>query len=65
MEISDLKWIDDKGNPISCYEKLKVINQNLQEIIEVYKNSLDDAILFGVTQESFQENIINILQNFK
>ena len=29
------KWLDDAGNVVSCTEKIKVMQQNMQEIYEL------------------------------
>jgi hypothetical protein len=54
-----LYWKSQSGELISCSEKLKVLNQNLEEILSIYKDALEDAILFGVSPDSFKQIIIN------
>lgn len=55
-------WKGEDGKAVSCIEKLKVLEQNLNEILSVYKDAEEDAILFGVSKESFKENIMEALR---
>lgn len=41
------KWLSPDGNVISCAEKIKVLNQNWQEIQQLCKDALEDAVLMG------------------
>ncbi len=40
-------WRDGEGEPLSCREKIKVLNDNLGEIGELAQDALEDAILMG------------------
>ena len=40
-------WVDSDGQPLSCREKIKVLNENLGEIGEMAQDALEDAILMG------------------
>lgn len=40
-------WRDGDGAPLSCREKIKVLNENLGEIGEMAQDALEDAILMG------------------
>ena len=40
-------WVDAEGRPISCLEKIKVLDQNLEEIRDACQDALEDAILMG------------------
>lgn len=34
------KWFDAEGEPVSCTEKIKVMQQNLQELHEMAQEAL-------------------------
>lgn len=53
----EFKWFDENGNIIACFEKNKILNENMQELIQIIKDSQDDAVLMGVSSESFKKNI--------
>ena len=40
-------WRQPDGEPVSCVEKIKVLNENLEEIGELAQDALEDAILMG------------------
>jgi hypothetical protein len=60
-------WHDTDGKVISCIEKIKILNQNFNELknlhldfIEIkktveYNYALEDAILMGIRKEDFDE----------
>jgi len=47
-------WLDPKGEPVSCVEKIKVLNENLSEIREMCQEALEDAVLMGCDEEQFR-----------
>jgi hypothetical protein len=40
-------WRQSDGKPVSCLEKIKVLNQNIQEIENLCGDALEDGILMG------------------
>jgi len=63
-------WLTPEGEPVSCLEKIKVLNENLEEIQAMAQEALDDAILMGVDESQFRsiirkisENIVNTYKN--
>lgn len=46
-DIARFQWTQPDGAPVSCVEKLKVLNQNLEEIRQLCQDALEDAILMG------------------
>jgi hypothetical protein len=40
-------WRQPDGRPVSCLEKIKVLNENLAEIEQMAQDALEDAILMG------------------
>lgn len=40
-------WYDDQQQPISCTEKIKVLNENHRELRQVLLDALEDGILMG------------------
>jgi hypothetical protein len=47
-------WRQPDGNPVSCVEKIKVLNQNLDEIRQLAQDALEDAILMGCDEAQFR-----------
>lgn len=46
-------WLDPEGKPLSCLEKIKVLNENLEEIRELAQEALEDAVLMGCDEAQF------------
>jgi hypothetical protein len=40
-------WRQPDGKPVSCLEKIKVLNQNIQEIETLCGDALEDGVLMG------------------
>jgi hypothetical protein len=40
-------WRQPDGKPVSCLEKIKVLNQNIQEIEGLCADALEDGVLMG------------------
>jgi hypothetical protein len=40
-------WRQPDGKPVSCLEKIKVLNQNIGEIESLCADALEDGVLMG------------------
>ncbi|MDA0220535.1 MAG: hypothetical protein O3B22_13335 [Proteobacteria bacterium] len=40
-------WRDPAGNPVSCVDKLKLLQENLEELREMAQEALEDAVVMG------------------
>ena len=59
-------WRQPDGNPVSCVEKIKVLNQNLDEIRQLAQDALEDAILMGCDEAQVRavlQSVVEDLQN--
>jgi hypothetical protein len=48
-------WRQPDGKPLSCMEKIKVLNENLAEIQQMAQDALEDAILMGGDETQVRE----------
>lgn len=64
-ETADPIWCKSDGSPVSCLEKIKVLNQNLEELRQVAQDALDDAILMGCSEVQIKAAFINALQELR
>jgi hypothetical protein len=53
-------WLTPDGEPVSCLEKIKVLNENLEEIRVLAQEALEDAVLMGADEEQFRSVLRNI-----
>ena len=47
-------WRQSDGKPVSCLEKIKVLNQNIQEIESLCADALEDGVLMGCDAEQIK-----------
>lgn len=55
MRASPRLWLTPEGQPVSCVEKLKVLEQNLAEFEAVALDILEDAALMGSDVEQVRQ----------
>ena len=48
-------WLDPEGKPVSCLEKIKVLNENLEEIRQLAQEAFEDAVLMGCDESQFRQ----------
>ena len=51
------------GKPVSCIEKLAVLNENLDDIHQECQDVFEDALLMGVDEKQARAVIEGIVQN--
>jgi len=56
-------WLQPDGQPVSCREKIKVLNENLEEIQEMAQDALEDAILMGCDEDQVREVLHGIVDS--
>jgi len=47
-------WADGEGVPVSCTEKIKVLNENYAELRQMAQDALEDGILMGCGEEQMR-----------
>src|SRR5437879_2018971 len=48
-------WHTPEGEPVSCVEKIKVLNENLAELRSLAQDALEDAVLMGCDERQVRE----------
>ncbi|MEX2164759.1 MAG: hypothetical protein WD823_11020 [Sulfuricaulis sp.] len=43
-------WLKPDGTPVSCVEKIKVLNENFMDLRQAAADVLEDAILMGCSE---------------
>lgn len=54
-------WRQPDGEPIACYEKIKVMNQNFDELRQMAQDALEDAILMGCGEAQVREALHRLM----
>jgi hypothetical protein len=55
-------WLTPQGEKVSCLEKIKILNENLQELNNLAQEALEDAVLMGCDERQFRQVIEKIAQ---
>jgi len=58
-------WKQPDGKPVSCLEKIKVLNQNLEEIHGLAQDALEDAVLMGCDEGQIRAVFNAMLESLK
>ena len=54
-------WRTPQGEPVSCVEKIKVLNENLAELKELAQEAFEDAVLMGCDERQVREVLVGIV----
>jgi hypothetical protein len=54
-------WHTPEGEPVSCVEKIKVLNENLAELRELAQEALEDAVLMGADEKQVRQVLAGIV----
>lgn len=54
-------WRTPEGEPVSCVEKIKVLNENLAELRALAQEALEDAVLIGCEEGQVREVMAGIV----
>ena len=55
-------WRTPEGEPVSCVEKIKVLNDNLAELRELAQEALEDAVLMGADERQVRDVLAGIVE---
>lgn len=58
-------WRQPDGLPLSCREKIKVLNENLEEIREMAQDALEDGILMGCDEAQLREVLAALVDSLE
>ncbi len=59
--LQETVWRTPEGEPVSCVEKIKVLNENLAELREAAQDALEDAVLMGCDEAQFRRIVQTLL----
>jgi len=54
-------WLTPEGEPVSCVEKIKVLNENLAELRGLAQDALEDGVLMGCDEAQLREVLAGII----
>ena len=56
-------WRRPDGKPVSCIEKIKVLNENLGEIRQLAQDALEDGLLMGCSEEQLRQVLRDLVDS--
>jgi len=54
-------WRTPEGEPVSCVEKINVLNENLAEMRELAQEALEDAVLMGCDEQQVRDVLADLV----
>jgi len=54
-------WLTPEGEPVSCIEKIKVLNENLSELRSLAQDALEDGVLMGCDEAQLREVLTGLI----
>jgi hypothetical protein len=61
LDLTALRWLDEQGEPVTCVEKLKVLQQTLEGLRQEAQDALEDAILMGCAEAQMRDVLARIV----
>ena len=61
----EIIWRAPDGTPLSCFEKIKVLNENLGEIGQMCQDALEDAVLMGCDEEQIRGVLLTLIKDLE
>jgi DNA-binding transcriptional regulator YhcF (GntR family) len=58
-------WQQEDGTAVSCEEKLKVLNENLEEIRQFCQDAFEDALLMDCDEEQIRQVFSSVIDSLK
>jgi len=58
-------WHHDDGAPVSCHEKIKVMNENLAEIRQMAQDAFEDALLMGCSEAQVRDVFMAVMRDLR
>jgi hypothetical protein len=56
-------WRQDDGAPVSCVEKIKVLNENYAELKQTAQDAFEDALLMGCSETQVRDVLRELIDS--
>lgn len=57
------KWIRDDKSILSCTEKVKVMNENFDELKQIAQDAFDDGVLMEVSEDQMKKALYALIES--
>ena len=55
-------WMLQNGDPVSCTEKIRVLNDNYEELTQTLKDMLEDGVLMGCDETVLRQQLAELVK---
>lgn len=56
-------WLHPDGTKVSCLEKIKVLNENLEELRQIAQDALEDGLLMGCDERQLRQALHGLIDS--
>jgi hypothetical protein len=63
--LAAIAWRQTDGTPISCRDKLTVLNENHAELAQTMQDAFEDAVLMGVDEHAMRAILTDLVSGLK
>ena len=56
-------WLRDDGSIVACTEKIKVMQENLNELKQIAQDALEDGLLMEVSEVQMRNALHHLVDN--
>jgi hypothetical protein len=60
-----MRWLQPDGDPVSCRDKLEILNENHEELRHVMQDAFEDALLMGVDESFMRQTLATLVASLK
>ncbi len=65
MSVGQVVWPQSDGQPVSCRDKVEILNENHEELRHVMQDAFEDALLMGVDEAAMRAIIAGLVAGLK
>ncbi len=58
-------WLRPDGTTLACTEKVRVLNENYEELRVMIKDALEDALVLGCSEAQVRENFHRLIDGIQ
>lgn len=59
------RWLKPDGSPVSCTEKVMVLNENYEELRAMLKDALEDALVLGCSESQVRSSFHDLIDQIQ
>jgi uncharacterized protein (UPF0335 family) len=58
-------WLQTDGSPLSCRDKLKMLEENHVELAQTLQDAFEDAVLMGVDEQGMRAILLDMVRSLE